>query len=605
VIKTEPLTKTKLFTETQQLTSIHHFPPLEPLNSSAVPTFTELLAEYTASLSKPKEAWNHLINDESADPFAVYQRNLANVRPQPVRWLWQDRLPLAGITLLDGDHSCGKSLLALQIAAHVSSGTSLPDGSPTIQGGVIIITPHTDSTTTQLQLLTALGADLSRIEILSFIQETVPESHTSSYRPFSLPEDSTRLFEAIQRVDARLVIFDPFIHLLSQKQRITNRHLYHLLANLNLQLIERNVTCLLLRNCHAKGGRARPSTLEKSDHFLTIAVNHLLLAPDPMQPDRLLLSHALSRHTALTPTLTLQIQSLPDNPKLPHITIQGPHTLPARDLLSHRPATLHRRLLAQHLLAIIAAAPDPISVATLYSLSPHSGPFQIQRALSDLLHMGQIQRSSRGHYTLKSTTTITPTPGPANQLESTATITPNANATNHFKSSATITPNADAPNHFKSSAAITPNANAKNELKPTATITPNANATNELKPTATITPNAGPKNELKPTATITPNADAPNHLKPTATITPNANGTNELKSSATITPNANGTNELKSSATITPNANGTNQLKTPAAITPNPNGTNQLKPTATTTSNLRPHRPRKRSNKRKNAKKRR
>src|SRR5271169_6044335 len=129
---------------------------------------------------------------------------------------------LSGITLLDGDHGCGKSLLALQLAAHVSSGSRLPDGTTTIPGGVVIVTPHTDATTTQIQLLTALGADLSRIEILSFIQVPAPEFHTGGYRPFSLPEDFARLFNAIKRVDARLIIFDPFISLLSRDSRWTN-----------------------------------------------------------------------------------------------------------------------------------------------------------------------------------------------------------------------------------------------------------------------------------------------------------------------------------------------------------------------------------------------
>src|SRR5262249_21386903 len=64
----------------------------------------------------------------------LHQTNLANATSQPVRWLWQQRLPLTGLTLLDGDHGTGKSLLSLRIAAAVSSGSPMPDGTPTIQG---------------------------------------------------------------------------------------------------------------------------------------------------------------------------------------------------------------------------------------------------------------------------------------------------------------------------------------------------------------------------------------------------------------------------------------------------------------------------------------
>jgi hypothetical protein len=210
----------------------------------------------------------------------------------------------------------------------------MPDGAPPdagsappIQGGVVIVTPNIDATTTQLQRLTALGADLSRIEMLSYIQKPETSSHPSGYRPFALPLDFSRLEDAIERVNARLIIFDPFIDLLSHDRRWTDQRLAHLLADLNQRLIARHIACLLIRGCPAKGGHARPSALERSRRFLTIAVSRLLLAPDPFQSNRLLLSHALSRHAALSPTLILHILPLPANAAVPHVTIQGFHSL--------------------------------------------------------------------------------------------------------------------------------------------------------------------------------------------------------------------------------------------------------------------------------------
>jgi AAA domain len=393
MIKTESVTVIDPLTKTQPSTTPNPFPDLELLDTPTVPTFTELLAEYNASISQPKEAKNRLTSDEAPDPFAIYQSGgLTNVRPQPVQWLWQNRLPLAGITLLDGDHGCGKSLLALQIAAHVSSGMPMLDDTPTIPGGVIVITPHINAATTQLQLLTALGADLSRVEVLSYVPEPNDDDSTSRYRPFSLPEDMDHLLEAIKRLDARLIVLDPLMSLLSHHNRWTDQRLAHLLSTLNQRLIERNVACLITRNCHGKGGYARPSILERSERFSTIAVSRLLLAPDPMYPDRPLLSHVLSRHNiALTPTCSLQIQPLPGHPDLPYITFHGYHNLLARDFIDYRSDTLHRRLLSDHLLAVITKATDPIHVSTLYTLFPHCSAFQIQRSLSDLLRTDQIQ----------------------------------------------------------------------------------------------------------------------------------------------------------------------------------------------------------------------
>ena len=471
---TQPLTTLEREIATRASTNMPFFSALEPLETATIPTFTELLAEYKASVDKPIVAWSDLNHDELAVHNALSQTNSAEIHPQPVRWLWQKRLPLGSFTLLDGDHGCGKSLLALQIAACVSSGHPLPDGTPTIQGGVVIVAPNTDAATAQLQVLIAMGADLSRVEILSYIQESAPEPHTGGYHPFTLPEDLLPLFQAIKRVDARLVIFDPFISLLSRNFRYTNERLGHLLSDLNQRFIERNIACLLIRNCPAKGGHARPTVLERSDHFLTIATSRLLLTPDPMQPDRLLLSHE-SNHTAPTPTLILQIRPSSNNPDIPNITLIGSHSLKARDFIEKRPDTLHRQLLSKHLLHIIAETTEPIPVSTLYTLSPNSSPFQIQRSLSDLLHMGQIERPARGFYSAAPANPIFPeniptakklSPEPADELKSTAARAPSPEPTDKFNSTAAKAPSPQPAKALNSIAATTPNVPPASILKP-------------------------------------------------------------------------------------------------------------------------------------------
>jgi hypothetical protein len=386
------------------------------------------------------------------DPFAPYQSKLTHIQPVPTAWLWSDRIPLSGITLLDGDHSTGKSLLALQIAASVSSGKPMPDGTPTIQGGVIIITPHTDALTGQLQLLTDLGANLDHIEILSFIQEpttpttpttpvktaapiapidpttdlttiptailpsipeipTMPDNFTPTHHPFSIPEDLPILYETIQRLDARLIILDPFITILSPYSRPTNHRLHIHLAALNTHLIRSNVACLLTRSCPPKGGLARPSSLEKSTHFRDVASSRLLIAHDPFTPNRHLLCHIQNHRTiAAAPTCTLSIQPFATHPDLAHFHYLGTHTLTAQDLLQNRPDTLHRRLLSQHLLDFITHHPDlcPIPVTTLYSAFPNSSPSQIQHCLKELLSNEQIDRPARGFYAPATLTPPTP-----------------------------------------------------------------------------------------------------------------------------------------------------------------------------------------------------
>ncbi len=431
-------------------------------------------------------------------PSPFSQLNLAQTSSQPVSWLWQDRLPLSGITLLDGDHSCQKSLLSLQLAAHISSGTPLPDGTPSLQGGVVIITPHRDFAATQLQLLNAWGADLSRVEVLSYVHDPQTSSHPSGHRPFSLPEDLSRLFEAVDRVNAHLIILDPFIDLLSHAHRWTDQRLGHLLADLNQRFIERGIACLIVRNCGAKGSLARPSVLERSERFQRIAASRLVMARDPMQPDHLLLAHVHGHHTALAlaPTLTLHVQPMSDHPDLPHITSLGTHSLTASDLLTHRPDALHRRLLSDHLLALITATTNPIHVSALYARSPHASPFQIQRSLKDLLNMGQIERPARGFYspappnpvfTTHTTTATTPEEQKASSLNITAATTLEEQKASSLNIIAATTPEEQKASSLNIIAATTPEEQKASSLNSTATTTPEEQAATTLNSTAIIT----------------------------------------------------------------------------------------------------------------------
>ena len=60
---------------------------------------------------------------------------LSEVEPEEVKWLWPGRIPLGKLTILDGDPGTAKTTLALDLAARVSRGDTMPDGSePDLDG---------------------------------------------------------------------------------------------------------------------------------------------------------------------------------------------------------------------------------------------------------------------------------------------------------------------------------------------------------------------------------------------------------------------------------------------------------------------------------------
>jgi hypothetical protein len=94
---------------------------------------------------------------------------------------WQRHLPLGKLTTLDGDPCLGKSILALDIAARVSTGRDMPDGTPGITGGagVILIAPEDGLADTIHPRLQQVGADLSRIISIGNILTTNPRTGDS------------------------------------------------------------------------------------------------------------------------------------------------------------------------------------------------------------------------------------------------------------------------------------------------------------------------------------------------------------------------------------------------------------------------------------------
>src|SRR5436853_7843029 len=74
-------------------------------------------------------------------------------------WLWPGRIPYGHLTLLDAAPGSGLSLLALTLAACVSSGSPLPDGTPTQQGYVLLLAPYNSPTDTLKPRLQAAGGD--------------------------------------------------------------------------------------------------------------------------------------------------------------------------------------------------------------------------------------------------------------------------------------------------------------------------------------------------------------------------------------------------------------------------------------------------------------
>lgn len=94
---------------------------------------------------------------------SVYQY-YANVRTEPVEWLWYPYIPLGKLTVLQGDPGEGKSTFALNVVARITTGQPMPDGVPAKGKRVAIYQCAEDGIADTIKpRLQQAGADCERV----------------------------------------------------------------------------------------------------------------------------------------------------------------------------------------------------------------------------------------------------------------------------------------------------------------------------------------------------------------------------------------------------------------------------------------------------------
>jgi RecA-family ATPase len=131
--------------------------------------------------------------------------NLADVVPQPIRWMWPQRIAFRKLHMFDGDGGIGKSLIMHDIAARLTTGRPMPhEEKALVSGGVVLVNMEEDLADTVQPRLARAGARLDRIEAIGEVTD-YNDDGTEYVRPFQYPHDLPLLEAAIERVQAKLV----------------------------------------------------------------------------------------------------------------------------------------------------------------------------------------------------------------------------------------------------------------------------------------------------------------------------------------------------------------------------------------------------------------
>ncbi|NDY95047.1 AAA family ATPase [Wenzhouxiangella limi] len=182
-------------------------------------------------------------------------RPLEEIMPEPIRWLWPNRIARGKLTLIAGDPKLGKSLLTADLTARITAGHSWPvDGTTPPRGSVIFASAEDDAADTIRPRLEAARADISRVHILETVADADPETLEIRERMFNLKRDIQRLDDELHDLgDVVAVIIDPVTAYLGGTNSHTNSDVRELLAPLSKLAGKHGVAVIAVSHLN-KGG---------------------------------------------------------------------------------------------------------------------------------------------------------------------------------------------------------------------------------------------------------------------------------------------------------------------------------------------------------------
>ncbi len=148
-------------------------------------------------------------------------RPAAIIKPQAVEWLWPSHLQLRALNIVAGPEGKGKSLLAADCAARVSTGRSWPDGTTPPKGRVLYCSAEEDASATVVPRLMAAGADLELIDIVDGLG--MPGDDPEEALHIDLSRHLPQVYEQLkEQADYRLCVWDTFQSVSLQTEHKSN-----------------------------------------------------------------------------------------------------------------------------------------------------------------------------------------------------------------------------------------------------------------------------------------------------------------------------------------------------------------------------------------------
>ncbi len=319
---------------------------------------------------------------------------LSDIKSEPLHWLWKKRIPLGQLTILDGDPGLGKSLLTIDLAARITTGRPMPDGTSSFKGNVLLIAPEDDKANTIKPRIEAAGGDPSRVRLLNIINSSNQRTGETSPSPFSLAEHLNKLIHTIVQTSSIFVILDPLMAVLGSRISASNDQQIREKLSL-LALIAQRAYCTFLIVRHLNKGSSENPLYRGGGSIGIIATARtgLLVTQHPSDENKRLLVSIKNNLSEKASNLVYQVIANANG--IPTIQWLGTNYDPVASLMRGSTSLSLER---QEILKVLQAADHPLGPKELAEQTGQN-PALVRQLLRRMLKAGDIISPAYGLYT--------------------------------------------------------------------------------------------------------------------------------------------------------------------------------------------------------------